>query len=262
MPLNLSRRTDAPPIEEFYTSIHRRMVQSESATNDIRPTALEFSSALKQFSINPAGVALDAGCGGTGSMSLACAEQGFQRIAAIDINHRSLCRAREVGKGTPSSGIWWCEASVASIPFPDDTFDFVVCSGVVHHTPNPEQSIQELTRVIKKGGVFYISLYCFQGASFEKIVRLIRWIGGIVPFSWVHRLCSWNRVMNNFVLDHMYVAILWVFRAEEVRNILARNGFSIIAEWPSEMDPFRHSGKVGDWLSGGGLMRVWLCEKR
>jgi len=194
-------------------------------------------------------------------MSLACAKQGFRGIAAIDVNHQSLCRVRTLVDGAPSSAIWLCEASVASIPFPDGTFDFVVCSGVAHHTQNPEQSIQELMRVIKKGGVLYVSLYCFQGSAFEKIVRLIRWIGGIVPFSWVHRVCAWSRVMNNFVLDHMYVAVLWLFRAEEVRSILARHGFSIIAEWPSEMDPFRNLGKVGALLSGDGLMRVWLCEK-
>jgi hypothetical protein len=63
------------------------------------------------------------------------------------------------------------------------------------------------------------------------------------------------------VMDHMYVPVLWLFQAEEVRQLLASNSLAILAEWPSRMDPFASWGRLGKWISGDGLLRVWLCQK-
>jgi hypothetical protein len=83
----------------------------------------------------------------------------------------------------------------------------------------------------------------------------------VVPFRLMHGILGWSRVMNNFVLDHMYVPTLWVFGAEEVREILERNGLAITAEWPSAMDPFARFGRIGRWISSEGLIRVWVCKR-
>ena len=48
-------------------------------------------------------------------------------------------------------------ASIDHLPFPDDTFDAVICSEVLEHTRYPERCIEELRRVCKPGGVLYIS---------------------------------------------------------------------------------------------------------
>lgn len=39
-----------------------------------------------------------------------------------------------------------------SMPFDDDSFDLVLCFGVLHHIPNVGKVIGEINRVIKKGG--------------------------------------------------------------------------------------------------------------
>jgi SAM-dependent methyltransferase len=261
MPLNLSRRTAAPPIREFYASIHENITARAFRAGPPQPTAQEFIQTLKRFSMRPVGIALDAGCGGTASFSVACAKQGFQNVMAVDINERSLRHARAVTKALDLGAIRLCAASVGSMPFRDKTFDFAVCSGVVHHTPDPEGAVRELARVMKPRGILYISVYCFAGSVFEWIVRVLRWIGAAVPFRPMHGIWGWSRVMNNFVLDHMYVPTLWVFTAEEVREIFGRNGLAITAEWPSAMDPFARFGRIGRWISREGLIRVWLCTR-
>lgn len=43
--------------------------------------------------------------------------------------------------------------------FPDNEFDFVVSSGVLHHTPDCEKAIRECYRVLKPGGRAKITLY-------------------------------------------------------------------------------------------------------
>ena len=45
------------------------------------------------------------------------------------------------------------------LPFPDDTFDVVYSNGVIHHTPNTQQVVREIFRVLKPGGKAIIMLY-------------------------------------------------------------------------------------------------------
>ena len=46
----------------------------------------------------------------------------------------------------------WVKAPAEAIPFPDNTFDFVVCRSLLHHLENPEQGLREMFRVLKPGG--------------------------------------------------------------------------------------------------------------
>ncbi len=51
------------------------------------------------------------------------------------------------------------EANAEQLPFTDDTFDFVFSNGVLHHTPDTHQAVNEAWRVLKPGGRALISLY-------------------------------------------------------------------------------------------------------
>jgi SAM-dependent methyltransferase len=249
-------------MDELYGAIHGRMVERSSGQQGVRPTAAEFIEALERTSIGRAGPMLDAGCGGTLTFSIACANRGFTHVHAIDLNQKSLQDARALIARVGRRSIHLSCGSVSSLPFCDQTFSFVVCSGVAHHTPQPEDVVRELARVMKAESILYLSLYCFAGSGFEWIVRALRRFGSIVPFRLVSRLFRSNSITNNFVLDHMYVPILWIYRAEEVRLMLDRQGFAIAEEWPSTMDPFARRGILGRILTGDGLLRVWVCTRR
>jgi ubiquinone/menaquinone biosynthesis C-methylase UbiE len=45
------------------------------------------------------------------------------------------------------------------LPFPDNTFDVVYSNGVIHHTPNTDQVIADIHRVLKPGGKCIIMVY-------------------------------------------------------------------------------------------------------
>ena len=49
--------------------------------------------------------------------------------------------------------------NVLNISFADNTFDFVHCGGVLHHSADVMQGIRELARVTKVGGILYIHTY-------------------------------------------------------------------------------------------------------
>jgi len=51
------------------------------------------------------------------------------------------------------------KASVDTIPWDDETFDFGMSIGVLHHIPNTRQALIDCVKKIKKGGYFYVYLY-------------------------------------------------------------------------------------------------------
>ena len=48
----------------------------------------------------------------------------------------------------------WIKAPAEAIPFPDNTFDFVVCRSLLHHLESPLAGLKEMRRVLKPGGKF------------------------------------------------------------------------------------------------------------
>lgn len=51
------------------------------------------------------------------------------------------------------------QADIREIPFPKASYDYVICLGVLQHTPNPEESIRHLWEMVKPGGALVIDHY-------------------------------------------------------------------------------------------------------
>ena len=51
------------------------------------------------------------------------------------------------------------QADIRQIPFPKASYDYVVCLGVIQHTPNSEESINCLWEMVKPGGHLVIDHY-------------------------------------------------------------------------------------------------------
>jgi SAM-dependent methyltransferase len=51
------------------------------------------------------------------------------------------------------------QADIRQIPFPEGEYDYVVCLGVLQHTPDPEESLRSLWRMVKPGGALIIDHY-------------------------------------------------------------------------------------------------------
>ena len=51
------------------------------------------------------------------------------------------------------------QAGVDSIPFQDNSFDLVICLGVLHHIPDTSKALKTLVRKMKVGGVLLLYLY-------------------------------------------------------------------------------------------------------
>ncbi|HVF56490.1 MAG TPA: class I SAM-dependent methyltransferase [Pyrinomonadaceae bacterium] len=54
-----------------------------------------------------------------------------------------------------------CQADARRLPVAPNSFDVVVCLGVIQHTPDPEEVINALARQVKPGGMLVIDHYSY-----------------------------------------------------------------------------------------------------
>ncbi len=97
---------------------------------------------------------LDVGCG-TGRWATFLAPL-VGTLEAIDPSRAALVAARNLDKYT---NVRVTQASIETLPFADDSFDFVYSLGVLHHTPDPERSLAAISKKVKRGGGILIYLY-------------------------------------------------------------------------------------------------------
>jgi ubiquinone/menaquinone biosynthesis C-methylase UbiE len=72
-------------------------------------------------------------------------------------NCGSVCSVDIVDRRIVSEGYKFSKVADELLPFPDESFDAVVSNQVVEHCGNQKVHIDELYRVLKKGGVCYLS---------------------------------------------------------------------------------------------------------
>ncbi|MEM7689235.1 MAG: bifunctional 2-polyprenyl-6-hydroxyphenol methylase/3-demethylubiquinol 3-O-methyltransferase UbiG [Pseudomonadota bacterium] len=94
---------------------------------------------------------LDVGCAG-GFMSEAIAAKGAS-VTGIDPAEDAIAAAQEHAKGSDLDVTYDVGVGEA-LPYEDGAFDAVVCVDVLEHVADLSQTIAEIARVLKPGGVF------------------------------------------------------------------------------------------------------------
>ena len=103
---------------------------------------------------------LDVGCA-TGRLLERLAEAGARDLAGSDLAPRILDVARrKLARFDFECDLRSADAET-SLPWPADTFDAVVLTGVVHHFCHPQDAIREIGRVLLPGGKLIIADACF-----------------------------------------------------------------------------------------------------
>jgi ubiquinone/menaquinone biosynthesis C-methylase UbiE len=99
---------------------------------------------------------LDAGCG-TGKHSVRLVKRGF-RVHAVDFSEHVLKQAREyafeqshVRQVSPAT-LQFGRENLLALSFPDASFDYVLCWGVLMHIQEISKAVHQLARVVRPGG--------------------------------------------------------------------------------------------------------------
>lgn len=104
----------------------------------------------------PEATFLDAGCGAC-THSIRLARRGY-RVHAVDFSDTVLEEARQrVHTAGLHDRITIERQNLLALTFPDATFDYALCWGVLMHIPEIETAIAELARVLRPGGKLVVS---------------------------------------------------------------------------------------------------------
>lgn len=104
---------------------------------------------------------LDMGCG-EGRHSIGALLETSANVIGLDLSITDLNIAKSRLSDFDISGLdTFCSFGVGNInaiPFENSSIDAVMCSEVLEHIDSPEESIKELIRVLKPGGVMALSV--------------------------------------------------------------------------------------------------------
>jgi len=187
---------------------------------------------------------LDVGCG-TGSVSNIMHSCGAN-VYAIDKSETSI---KIVKKNYPM--IKAKVGDALDIKFKENTFDYVISLGVLHHTGNTYRGFKECVRVTKPGGKFLILLHC-KYSPYEYIYHLSRLILKKEMPEKIHKVWFWimKKLMEYYyketvtyeqvrsmIADQFYTPINTFHSLKEIKQWAEANVCSLIG---TSKEPFGH----------------------
>ncbi len=101
---------------------------------------------------------LIAGCG-TGQQILNYSGINDVDIFAIDISKSSLAYAKRMTDQYKIQNIYYFQSDLLNINLLKESFDMIVCTGVLHHMEKPYEGLKSLCKVLKPNGFMKLGLY-------------------------------------------------------------------------------------------------------
>ncbi|MEO7121204.1 MAG: class I SAM-dependent methyltransferase [Ginsengibacter sp.] len=127
---------------------------NEFSEQDIQLAGSKYFDIIDENMVNKHTYGIDIGCG-TGRWSKFLSQRaGF--IEAVDPSNAIFGAAKVLAN---VDNVRLVKASVDTLPFNDNTFDFGMSVGVLHHIPDTQQAMKDCVKKIKPGGFFYTYLY-------------------------------------------------------------------------------------------------------
>src|SRR5579872_3271477 len=136
--------------------IHRQWEEAYRTSENGRYYDLALTRVADLLSAPENSLLLDAGCG-ICDYSIRLAARGFQ-VVAVDFSERVLANAAvNLQQHGMTERIRLQRESLLELSFTDESFDYILCWGVLMHIPEVGRAIAELCRVVKKGGAIVVS---------------------------------------------------------------------------------------------------------
>jgi 2-polyprenyl-3-methyl-5-hydroxy-6-metoxy-1,4-benzoquinol methylase len=207
---------------------------------------------------------LDLGCG-TGQMTLFLASSG-RRVVGADMTRASLALAAEAARRFGVAGASFVETDLRRPGLREGAFDVVLCSGVLHHTPDPRAAFAAVARLPRPGGVLLVGLYNAFARLPHRLRRLVARATGfrVVPGDPVlrdrsaepERLRAWLRDQYLHPEEHRHTIreVQGWFRAHGIRY-LRTLPVATLGDEPADL----FSEAEDDWWLERGLAQLgWM----
>lgn len=114
---------------------------------------------------------LDVGCG-AGFLSNYLAKKKYQ-VTGIDLSQSSLEIARKYDLTTK---VKYIQADAYQLPFNKASFDVICAMDILEHVEHPARLIQEASRVLKPGGLFFFHTFNRTWLSRWIVIKGVDWL--------------------------------------------------------------------------------------
>lgn len=175
---------------------------------------------------------LDVGCGG-GRYSIALSALGAASVKGLDVSEEGVQDATRRAQQLGLANVTFRCASALELPFGDAEFDFVCCSGVLHHTRSIGRGMAEIYRVLKPGGSVYFLLYGAGGVFWPSnyVLRAFAKLLGGEEMERCVQAAGYPANRRRAVLDDLFVPVLETYPPERVDQLLRDAGFREWRRW-------------------------------
>jgi ubiquinone biosynthesis O-methyltransferase len=169
--------------------------------------SLKLDKMVKKLAFRNA-LILDVGCS-YGYYSAMLLNEGY-KVIGIDISNESLKSARKYCSCFKKCEFYLQDAENLK-SFKDNCFDGALCMALLEHLDNPQGSIREISRTLKRSGKAI-----FNTVNTENILTLDWFHKIIFPSHWKKDLEKGGHKAENF------------FSTEELKIMLEKNGFKVL----------------------------------
>ena len=132
---------------------------------------------LERLAVPNARTILVAGCG-TLQATLVARANPQSQIVALDLSETALRKAQRIAKFCGvGQAIRFEQGDLHELTYPDASFDYLVCTGVLHHCEKPQSALSDLARVLADQGTLRLMTYAPKSRS--QIYQLQRLVKGL-----------------------------------------------------------------------------------
>jgi ubiquinone/menaquinone biosynthesis C-methylase UbiE len=149
---------------------------------------------------------------GPGYFSIELAKLGSFSVTGLDISHAMVKIATGIA-AEAGVNVDFMQGSASNLPFPKDSFDFLLCRAAFKNFAQPVLALQEMCRVLKPGGKAVI-IDLSRNASPSAVTRYVDGLG----------LSRINRMMTKLVFKFMLIKS--AYTREQFEHMLAEANFS------------------------------------
>jgi ubiquinone/menaquinone biosynthesis C-methylase UbiE len=202
---------------------------------------------------------------GPGVFSAELLARGFH-VVEVDVSLEMLRESRSRMNSSASvRQLRFVEGSLPKLPFADHAFDAALCIGVLAYVHDPLESLREIRRIVRPGGVAVLQVsnaLCLTARLHSAMRRVYRQLG---------------EVLGGPAYPHLRIP-LTSFRLRTLRPILERAGFGVeswvrydfrppLLEWLAPSVALAASRalqhlerrEVMGWAAEGVVLRVRAC---
>ncbi|PYQ13278.1 MAG: hypothetical protein DMF80_15315 [Acidobacteria bacterium] len=127
--------------------------------------------ALERSGARLGGRVLDAGCGGGGTALSLAEESAF--AVGLDLEARFRDAGTRLAAERTVTRVAFVQGDGGRLPFKGESFDLVLSHSVIEHVSSAEGYLGECHRVLRRGGVLYLSTAPFLSLAGAHLPRLL-----------------------------------------------------------------------------------------